>query len=469
MKRKILSVLCLLLTLSLLLVGCADTATTGDGGSDTTADTGNTSDTTGDTGTQPPFNLSDVQRVELKGAQVRDGGEGCEVQVLMEGTKKDFDAYIAELEAQGFAKHAENKLSTNHFATYYSNKSIVNVIYDDYAGAVRVTTDSRENVVLPASSVEYTKICEPLLISVGLAADDADSEDEKNGLCYIFRLEDGSFIVYDGGRGNTANKMAEKIMKVLKVNAPDPENIVVSAWILTHAHSDHIGGFINFANNSDYREVVTVKSFILNTPNAEMLADCNMTANGSNLKNAMSKFKSADTIKAHPGQRIAFAGAELEVFYTLDLYDRETMSETAGNGEGVGGNTSSVITRLVIGGKSFLMTADMSEHVNDIVYEMYGSELKSDFVQVAHHGYQGAKADFYTRVSATYAIWPASKVGYEEMKNKQRNSWFLRMTNNSTSTKNLQLFIALDQIITIPLPYDGKTFTIMSTADYLAQ
>ena len=160
---------------------------------------------------------------------------------------------------------------------------------------------------------------------------------------------------------------------------------------------------------------------------------------------------SSDIIKAHPGQKLMLAGAQIEVLYTLDLYDDEELDEY---------NTSSVVTRITVGGQSFLMTGDMTETSNTNLIEMYGSKLMSDFVQVAHHGYAGGTESFYNTVKADYVLWPASKVGYDEMKNKDRNSNFKSLSSN-------RLIVALDNITIITLPYAGSGAVTVSCSDYL--
>ncbi len=441
MKKKLISIAALLLMLSVMLSACADGETVG-------TESGTESESAEES---VEIIMSDVERVELEGSEKRDGGDGSELQVLKGSSEEAYKAYCKELESQGFAPYAKNTLGANSFATYQSNKSIVNVMFYGFDGSLRVATDSKAKISLPAKEAQFSTACDPLFFSVGLASDTETKN--KNGLCYIFRLSDGSFIVYDGGWDARSNRMADKIMKVLEKNAPNPDNIVISAWVITHAHSDHVGGFINFT--SMYRDNVTVKNILLSNASEDFQAAHSMTSKVTAFNDSVSKYMNASLIKAHPGQKLVLADAAIEVFYTMDLYDAATLHEY---------NATSIVTRVTIGGQTFMMTGDMDEtdasQNGRHLVDMYGDALKSDFVQVSHHGYEGLDVAFYRQVKAKYVIWPASKVGYEEMKNKERNSLFKSLTSK-------ELIVARDNIATVTLPYDGKSVTYTATEEYL--
>ena len=75
-----------------------------------------------------------------------------------------------------------------------------------------------------------------------------------NGACaFILRLSDGRFLVIDGGLNYEKNwKSIYEQLVAQNVRGGKP---VIAAWILSHAHVDHYGGFIGFAEH--YGEKVT--------------------------------------------------------------------------------------------------------------------------------------------------------------------------------------------------------------------
>ena len=75
-------------------------------------------------------------------------------------------------------------------------------------------------------------------------------------------LEDGSFVVIDGGdataKGKENLKNAENLYELMIAQKPQGiDDVVISAWIVTHGHSDHFGVYNLFAKY--YADKVTVK------------------------------------------------------------------------------------------------------------------------------------------------------------------------------------------------------------------
>ena len=62
-------------------------------------------------------------------------------------------------------------------------------------------------------------------------------------------------------------------------------------------------------------------------------------------------------------------------------------------------------------------------------------------------------------MNADYVLWPASLVGYNEMKNKARNQNFKNLSDK-------RLIVAQDYITRIPLPYGGGGVTRQTLAEY---
>lgn len=442
--KRLSGLLALLLVLALLLCGCKGNGPISD--EPTGIQTTGAGDVTTAGSTPTHTSTTPGELPALTGAVVREDGNGCTVRVCSNATETQYETYGSALQGNGFVQHTENRIGFNRFSTWYSDDIVVNLIFSSYNSTFRVITEPKTSGALPATETQTASVCTPLAISVGLAPDTETTH--KNGLCYIFRLTDGSFVIYDGGWDHTVNRMSEKIMAVLQKEAPDPQNIVISLWVITHAHTDHVGGFNQFIR--EHRNDVTIRSILLNTPSDTFCTQTSMTDKVAYFKSTLNMCRGADRIIAHPGQKLQLPDATLEVLYTMDLYDAQTLDEY---------NTASVVTRLTIGGQSFLMTGDMTETSNQVLQDMYGSRLQSNFVQVAHHGYVGGTAAFYNRVNADYVLWPASLVGYNEMKNKARNQNFKNLSDK-------RLIVAQDYITRIPLPYGGGGVTRQTLAEY---
>ena len=59
------------------------------------------------------------------------------------------------------------------------------------------------------------------------------------------------------------------------------------------------------------------------------------------------------------------------------------------------------------GGKRIMFLADVEDSASQVIRKyMTKEEMKSDFVQVAHHGYEGASKAIYDMVEAHTVLWP---------------------------------------------------------------
>ena len=56
--------------------------------------------------------------------------------------------------------------------------------------------------------------------------------------------------------------------------------------------------------------------------------------------------------------------------------------------------------------------ADCDCGASDLITDIYQSTLKSDFMQVNHHGYSGATVKLYDCVSPSYTLWTTSNAAF---------------------------------------------------------
>jgi beta-lactamase superfamily II metal-dependent hydrolase len=70
-------------------------------------------------------------------------------------------------------------------------------------------------------------------------------------------------------------------------------------------------------------------------------------------------------------------------------------------------NNSSVVMRIWDTKKSVLFTGDLGEQGGKkLLRSKYSNRLKSDYIQMAHHGQNGVDENFYKAVNPKYCIWP---------------------------------------------------------------
>lgn len=371
-----------------------------------------------------------------------DCGDGSVMIAFNKVSEQIFKDYINKLLDRGYSEYSSTSMGQNKFATLYSDKYIANISLTQSDKTMRIRLDDASKFVLPKHE-DYdpaNKVCDSLLIQVGTSPKDNESQ---NGMCYLIRCEDGSFIVYDGGYSKnetdgTPRNNYINIYNAIMQYTPDGVKQRISAWVFTHAHSDHAGAFVPFAKN--YSEEVAIDQFIYNFPSGDPKINEHGEATANAVRNAIQEYYSDAThIKACPGQRICYSNVEMEVLYTLEFDAPNPLSYY---------NTCSVITRLYVNGQSILMSADMSKTANAICCEYYGRYLKSDFYQVPHHGYDGGTTAFNQYVNPTWALWPVGELHYNDGLHGN-NVWI-------ASSENVKIhFPAWFQTTVINLPFDG--------------
>ena len=141
------------------------------------------------------------------------------------------------------------------------------------------------------------------------------------GMSYVFQMENGHFIIIDGGYFTEGED--RRLYKFLTDNSS--EKPVIEAWFFSHAHQDHVGNFIEFIRN--YRDQLDIRCLLYNFHPVD-------------LSSVEGDWKSSDpaTIKEfyltvekycgniekeemQKGQKLVYGELTIEVLYTYaDLY-----------------------------------------------------------------------------------------------------------------------------------------------------
>ncbi|MBQ7365364.1 MAG: hypothetical protein IJW46_07180, partial [Clostridia bacterium] len=85
---------------------------------------------------------------------------------------------------------------------------------------------------------------------------------------------------------------------------------------------------------------------------------------------------------------------------------------------------------------------------------MWGNYLKSDLVQVAHHGFNGSTIETYSLVSPTVALWPTPDYGYHGNRERKVNAHLIAME----SVKE-HIIAGIHKTRKLTLPYQPGTST----------
>lgn len=337
-----------------------------------------------------------------------------------------------------------------------------------YTGpAMRILYRSQGVINLPTSAMlnptqSYTKVTDSAITAVKLPGNSV-------GTGYVITLEDGRFIIIDGGsmtdKGNAQallDILTDLYKKVWKREPSKQQPIVIAAWYITHSHSDHINVFWDFTKEGrgDY---VRLEHLIANTPTSSMLY--NTGEANETLRREMTKIhgyygQSFTFIKVQTGQTLYFANVGLEVLYTPgDLAPHNTVAF----------NDSSVIIRLHFkptdGDEVTLMSmGDCFKYAARWLCSMYGNALQSDMATLAHHGGPGTENTVYDLIAPKVLWWPHVKGSIYGCYLKN-SDWHCRVDQhvfyNATSE---YVFISDDYNITLFLRADGPDYANLYAA-----
>ena len=113
-------------------------------------------------------------------------------------------------------------------------------------------------------------------------------------------------------------------------------------------------------------------------------------------------------------------------------------------------NTTSLVFRVTARDNSIMVLGDASNRSLNYLCNIYGDYLKSDMVQIAHHGYNGV-AKAYEWIDADVVLWPGGvrqfygREGLYRIKDWKFNKKALDLAEEA--------YIAGDDVYTLILPH----------------
>ena len=347
----------------------------------------------------------------------------------------NYKKYCETLISKGFTEYSKrDNVNGNYFRTYTKGTMALTVYFNKGNNTVRIISGPLSDI--PAknttSAKETNKTPSVTLLNQGTKSNGAQ---QGSGLGMIFHLPNGKFIIYDGGY--TANDGLYKKLKELA----GKDEIIIAAWIISHPHHDHEEAFDAFVKK--HANDVRLENVMFNYTN---LVEPNplYSANSDTIRNNIKTYLDGKTniIKPHTGQIYSFGSSTVEILYTVE----DLIPNTSGDI-----NDSSLVVRITMSDKSILLLGDALEKTAKSLTSTYGSYLKSDMVQLAHHGTNPGTKDLYTNINATVLFWPSSTDNVKQRYYTDKNAAVVEAVS-----KAKDIYLAGEGSATLMLPYTYK-------------
>lgn len=244
------------------------TDTTGTTDVSTTVTTEVTSSVTTDAQTEdetpaviPEVSLNDIPDFQGSGnVKTYDCGDGVYMKYIGLALLGDYNSYLSLLESKGYTQLSKREVNGNYFAEYVNKENIS--LYSYYIPSEKAIRTVVSPYIKDKKGTGEKKSV-PAIIHVGI-----NFKDVVNGMSFIIRTPEGSFIVIDGGWEGQGE--ARKILDLLKEHNTVGGQPRVAAWVITHPHSDHLGALAEFIT-SKYYEQVKLERIIYNFVNDDIL------------------------------------------------------------------------------------------------------------------------------------------------------------------------------------------------------
>ena len=368
----------------------------------------------------------------------------------------------------------DDLLSKNHFEIYTSESETVYFSYHSHNGRAYVTyMPQKEGWVLPpCKPAAFERVGEAYpTIMTDVGTERCHPTECAN--CQIVRVADGSFVIIDSAYGDGAETL---IYDILKKQAPDPEHIVIAAWVFTHAHWDHVGGFCYFVDKFAGKGDVELRQVVCNFPDDSVLNDCDKNLQQRTLDAAKRFNENVTFVKAHTGETLYYADVKLRFLYTQE--EELAVNEFLGYY-----NATSCVFRLETeDGVTYLCGGDhmVCGQVGKVLggegalYRWYGSFIRSDIIGAFHHGLGGgADTLIYHFVQPKLVLWPVSwnriyndGTGKPYVTSLDKYPTNLYFTDPENAKKhNVEYFVSGDAIHVLHFKDGAYSITIYETAD----
>lgn len=271
-------------------------------------------------------------------------------------------------------------------------------------------------------------MAEPILGGASLTM--LNSQSESQMLSAILQTSQGNLIVVDGGLGEDGDYLRSQIQA---------RGGHVSAWLITHPHGDHVGALYKILQDeaSGISSGITIDGIYYSFGDADWYRVHDQSEQTMAVS-IIGTFAGLPQTMLHPvsrGQTIQVDDVTIMV-----MNDRYELSNDPGN-------NATIVYKIMVNGRSILFLGDMGEDGGNRLLADVGAEaLKSDIVQMAHHGQNGVSEAVYQAINPSICLWPTP----DWLWNSSGNRYKIQAVKGWMSRLNVQRHYCMkdgDQVI----------------------
>ncbi len=218
-------------------------------------------------------------------------------------------------------------------------------------------------------------------------------------MAYIIDTPNGGVIVIDGG--NDCDEDSDNLYEELA-----KRNKKVDLWIITHAHSDHLGAPARMMEKAGFD--IEIKKFCYNFPDTEWL----MTQEDSEINSRFLdcvKNKGFEVLTPKKGQIIELDGITLEFISVPSDYSEHKNI-----------NGTSIIFLVHFPKRDVLFMGDFDVTAEaEFLKHCDSSKLRCDILQMPHHGQNGISREFYELIMPKICLYTTPQWLWENNRYKR--------------------------------------------------
>lgn len=240
-----------------------------------------------------------------------------------------------------------------------------------------------------------------------LGGSNMEENGDVNSCGYIITTKNNELIIVDGGRDIDAKFVLEYINKL--------GNGKVDYWFITHPHGDHVGAMVKLLETED----ITIKNLCYSYNSLEWYEKYDERGFEAE-KKAIAELenkKIKNRLEAKKGQIINIDNLQCEIIRIAN--PQITDSDN--------GNDSSMVFKIIATdvNKSMIFLGDAFIRASEELLEN-PNILKSDVVQMAHHGQNGVTKEVYEAIKPEICCFNSPKWLYNNDNGNGYNSGILK-------------------------------------------